>query len=127
MLLLDGRMGAARSLALLERMHFARFRSMTGDRSGRLARFVEAPARQCASAMMPGDWAREAEPLLAAVGIEDFKRGQFCLCSPPFQSGQPLPLSVAGSHVLKCMLWYRIAHARRRSRALGALWRLDVK
>jgi hypothetical protein len=74
---------------------------------------------------MPGGWARRAEPLLAAVGIEDF-REQMRNWFAPFRSGEPLPLSVAGSHVLKGPLWFT-AVARDEELKECALWLLEVK
>src|SRR5205823_2741719 len=44
----------------------------------------------------------------------------------PFRSGEPLPLSVAGSHVLKGLIWY-CAIAREDDLRDCSLWLLDVK
>jgi hypothetical protein len=74
---------------------------------------------------MPAGWARRAEPLLAAVGIEDF-REQIHVWFAPFRSGEPLPLSVAGSHVIKGLLWF-CAVARDEDLKECSLWLLDVK
>ena len=60
-----------------------------------------------------------------ASGFEDFKE-QFALWWAPFRSGQPLPLSVAGSHVLKGLLWYAALTRDEEVKEI-ALWLLDVK
>lgn len=49
---------------------------------------------------MPAGWARQAKLLLDAVGLETF-RDQIQLWFAPFRSGEPLPFSLAGSHVAK--------------------------
>jgi hypothetical protein len=100
------------------------FRAMTGERQVAWRALLK-HLRGNAPPKMPAGWAREAEPLLAAVGLNDFRQ-QFCLWFAPFQSGQPLPLSVAGSHVLKCMLWYASLTRDDEVREC-ALWLLDVK
>ena len=53
----------------------------------------------------PKAWVREAQTLLAAVGIEDFgvTIGDWFGC---FCGAEPLCLSAVGSHVLKGLLWY---------------------
>ncbi len=74
---------------------------------------------------MPAGWARQAGPLLEAVGIEDF-REQIHLWFAPFRSGEPLPLSVAGSYVIKGLLWFcAVAHDDDLKEC--SLWLLDVK
>jgi hypothetical protein len=100
------------------------FRSMSGERRIAWRRLLK-HLRGNAPRRMPAGWARDAEPLLAAVGLDDF-RDRFTGWWAPFRSGQPLPLSVAGSHVLKGLLWY--ASLTRDSEAKEtALWLLDVK
>jgi hypothetical protein len=74
---------------------------------------------------MPAGWARDAEARLAEVGLDDV-REQFCVWFAPFRSGQPLPLSVAGSHVLKGLIWYA-ALTHDEDVKEGALGLLDVK
>jgi len=100
------------------------FRAMDGERRDRWRRLLK-HVRGNAPPRMPAGWAREAEPRLADVGIDDFRQ-QFCTWFAPFQSGQPLPLSVAGSHVLKGLLWYGAltGEADVKESALGLL---DVK
>jgi len=99
-------------------------RAMTGERQSRWRRLLY-HIRGNAPKNMPAGWAREAEALLACVGVQDFKE-QFALWWAPFRSGQPLPLSVAGSHVLKGLLWYA-ALTRDEEVKETALWLLDVK
>jgi hypothetical protein len=97
---------------------------MTGDRKNcwrQLLKHIRGNAPQ----NMPASWAREAETLLAAVGIDDFVE-QLSLWFAPFRSGQPLPLSVAGSHILKGLIWYVAVSRDERARGV-ALWLLDVK
>jgi hypothetical protein len=74
---------------------------------------------------MPAGWAREAEPLISAVGMDDF-REQLRIWFAPFRSGEALPLSVAGSHVLKGLIWF-CAVARNEDLKECSLWLLDVK
>jgi len=74
---------------------------------------------------MPGGWARAAQPLLAAVGVEDF-REQIHTWFAPFRSGEPLPLSVAGSHVLKGLIWY-CAVAKDENLRECCLWLVNAK
>jgi hypothetical protein len=100
------------------------FRAMTGDRRSNWRQLLK-HIRGNAPSNMPASWARDAETFLAAVGVDDFVE-QLSLWFAPFRSGQPLPLSVAGSHILKGLIWYvavsRDGHARE-----IALWLLDVK
>jgi hypothetical protein len=74
---------------------------------------------------MPAGWAREAEPLLAAVGLDDF-REQMHLWFAPFRSGQPLPLSVPGSHVVKGLIWF-CAVAKDDDLKETCLWLLEAQ
>jgi hypothetical protein len=74
---------------------------------------------------MPAGWARQAAPLLSAVGMDDF-REQIHIWFAPLHSGESLPLSVAGSHVLKGLIWF-CAVARDEDLKESALWLLDVK
>ena len=100
------------------------FRQMSGD--CRLKwRAVLKHLRGNAPVRMPKSWANEAQPLLAAVGAEDFL-GRIEDWFAPFRSGQPLPLSVPGSHVLKCMIWYCAVSDDERVKAC-ALWLMDAK
>jgi len=50
-------------------------------------------------------WLKEADKRLAAVGREDF-RDRFGAWLAPLRSDEPQPLSVAGSHILRGLLWY---------------------
>ena len=100
------------------------FRAMTGDRRVRWRRLFK-QIRGNAPVRMPAGWAREAEPRLAEVGVEDF-REQLAVWFAPFQSGQPLPLSVAGSHVLKGLLWFAALTRDEETKRI-ALGLLDVK
>ncbi|HYM11721.1 MAG TPA: hypothetical protein VEU62_13380 [Bryobacterales bacterium] len=100
------------------------FRAMTGDRRVKWRALLK-HLRGNAPVRMPAGWARQAEPLLAAVGLDDF-REQIHLWFAPFRSGEALPLSVAGSYVLKCLIWY-CAVARDEDLKQCALWLLDVK
>lgn len=98
-------------------------RAMTGERRARWRRLLS-HIRGNAPKRMPAGWAREAEARLAAVGLEDFKE-QFALWWAPFRSAQPLPLTVAGSHVLKGLLWFASLTRDDEVREI-ALWLLDV-
>ena len=100
------------------------FRGMTGDRRVRWRALLK-HLRGNAPVRMPAGWARAAAPLVEAVGLEDF-RESIRLWFAPFRSGQPLPLTVAGSHVLKCLIWY-CAVAQDEELKQCALWLLDVK
>ena len=100
------------------------FRAMTGDRRARWRTLLK-HLRGNAPVRMPAGWARQAAPLLDAVGLEDF-RDCIRLWFAPFRSGEKLPLSVAGSHVLKCLIWY-CAVAKDDELKECALWLLDVQ
>lgn len=100
------------------------FRTMTGDRRVNWRALLK-HLRGNAPVRMPAGWARQAEPRLAAVGVEDFQE-QMRTWFAPFRSGEPLPLSVAGSHVLKGLIWFS-AVARDEQIKECALWLLDVK
>jgi hypothetical protein len=80
------------------------YRGMIGDRRINWRRLLK-HLRGNAPTRMPASWAREAEARLADVGLDDFRQ-QFSVWFAPFRSGEPLPLSVAGSHVLKGLLWF---------------------
>ena len=85
------------------------FRGFSGERVPKW-RAVLKHIRGNAPVRMPAGWARQASPLLADLGIEEF-REQLHIWFAPFRSGQPLPLSVAGSHVIKGLIWYcAVAH-----------------
>jgi len=74
---------------------------------------------------MPAGWARQAEPVLDAVGLDDF-REQIHNWFAPFRSGEALPLSVAGSHVIKGFIWF-CAVAQDDDLKECCLWLLDAK
>jgi hypothetical protein len=50
-------------------------------------------------------WSKAGERLLRTVGIDDF-RSRLSGWLQPLRPGAELPLSVAGSHVLRGLLWY---------------------
>ena len=100
------------------------FRSMTGERRVRWRQLLK-HIRGNAPQNMPASWARQAQIFLTAVGIDDFV-DQLSLWFAPFRSGQPLPLSVAGSHMLKGLIWYAAVSLDERAKEI-ALWLLDVK
>lgn len=100
------------------------FREMTGEDRTRWRALLK-HLRGNAPVRMPRGWARDAEPLLAAVGHDDF-RNRVAVWFAPFRSGKPLPLSVPGSHVLKGLLWYCAIAKDEEARGI-ALWLLDVK
>ena len=100
------------------------FRSMTGDRRNKW-RLLLKHIRGNVPPRIPTGWAGVAEQRLAAVGLEDF-RAQTSLWFAPFRSGQPLPLSVAGSHVLRGLIWYVFVSGDAQAKE-AALWLLDVK
>ena len=58
-----------------------------------------------APAKPPAGWLKAAERHLAQVGQEDFA-GCFAAWLAPFGGGEPQPLSVPGSHLLRGLLWY---------------------
>lgn len=100
------------------------FREMTGERRLKWRAMLK-HLRGNAPVRMPQGWARNAEPLLAAVGRNDFQEklvGWFA----PFRSGQALPLSVPGSHVLKGLIWFCAISNDPEIREV-ALWLLDAR
>ena len=100
------------------------FRAMTGERKKHWRQLLK-HIRGNAPQNMPASWAREAEAFLAGVGVDDFV-DQLSLWFAPFRSGYPLPLSVAGSHILKGLIWYAAVSRDERAKEI-ALWLLDVK
>ncbi|MBS1803178.1 MAG: hypothetical protein JST28_07400 [Acidobacteria bacterium] len=100
------------------------FREMSGERRVKW-RVLLKHLRGNAPVRMPKGWVKDATPLLAAVGIEDF-REKFASWFMPFRSGVPLPLSVPGSHVLKGLIWYCAVANDEEAREI-ALWLLEVK
>ena len=118
------RMGTAGSGAVLERMCSPR--RSRADRGA--AREMGRPAQHIrgnAPTRMPAGWAREAKLLLDGVGLEAF-RDQIQLWFAPFRSGQPLALSLAGSHVAKGLMWF-CAVAKDQDLKESCLWLLDVR
>jgi hypothetical protein len=101
-----------------------KFREMTGERRVKWRALLK-HLRGNAPVRMPKGWARDAELLLAAVGRNDFQE-KLAAWFAPFRSGQPLPLSVPGSHVLKGLIWYCAVSKDEEANAI-ALWLLDVK
>lgn len=100
------------------------FRAMEGERKAKWRRLLK-HIRGNAPKRMPPAWAREAAEYLAAVGIDDFNQ-QLALWFAPFRSGEPLPLSVAGSHVVKGLVWY-VAVSEDETAKQTAMWLLDAK
>jgi hypothetical protein len=100
------------------------FRAFSGERRIKWRALLK-HLRGNAPVRMPGGWAREAEPLLAAVGLDDFQE-QIQIWFAPFRSGEPLPLSVAGSHVIKGLVWF-CAVAKDEELKECCLWLLDAK
>ena len=100
------------------------FRTMSGERRENWRRLLK-HIRGNAPVNMPGSWAREAEQRLAAVGVNDFSE-QLSLWFAPFRSGQRLPLSIAGSHILKGLILYAALSRDEKARQ-AALGLLDVK
>ena len=74
---------------------------------------------------MPAGWARQAESMLRAVGLDDF-REYIHIWFAPFRSGEALPLSVAGSHVVKGFIWF-CAVAQDEDLKESCLWLLNAK
>jgi hypothetical protein len=100
------------------------FRAMEGERKAHWRRLLK-HIRGNAPKRMPRSWAQEASKRLAAVGIDDFNR-QLAVWFAPFRSGEPLPLSIPGSHVLIGLVWY-VAVSGDETAKQTALWLLDVK
>ena len=99
------------------------FRAMAGDRRARWRGLLK-HIRGNAPVRMPASWAREASGLLTTVTTEDFGDAIEAWFAP-FRSGTPLPLSVAGSHVLKGLIWY-CAVGERPELKERALWLLQA-
>lgn len=100
------------------------FRAMNGKRKEHWRRLLK-HIRGNAPKNMPGSWAEEAAERLEAVGIEDFNQ-QLSHWFAPFRSGELLPLSIPGSHVLKGLVWY-VAVSGDETAKQTARWLLDVK
>jgi hypothetical protein len=100
------------------------YRAMAGERRARWRALLH-HIRGDAGSKPPKPWANEAGKRLAAVGIDDFRamtRGWF----DAFRASDPLRLSLAGSHVLKGLLWY-VALAQNAAATEAALWLLDAR
>jgi hypothetical protein len=100
------------------------FRAFSGERRIKWRALLK-HLRGNAPVRMPTGWAREAEQLLAAVGLDDFDE-QIHIWFAPFRSGEALPLSVAGSHVIKGLIWF-CAVAKDDELKECCLWLLDAK
>ena len=100
------------------------FRAMDGERKTHWRQLLK-HIRGNAPKRMPAAWAQEASKRLAAVGIDDFNQ-QLAVWFAPFRSGEPLPLTIPGSHVLKGLVWY-VAVSGDETAKQTALWLLDVK
>ncbi len=53
----------------------------------------------------PGKWKKAADSHIAAIGAEQFRQ-QLLEWFAPFHGGEPVRLTMVGSHVLKALLWY---------------------
>jgi hypothetical protein len=98
-------------------------RAMTGARREhwkQLLRHIKGNA----SAKPSNSWLKEADQRLRHVGLEDFRQ---CVCGwlAAFGSEQPQRLTVAGSHILRGLLWYA-ALAQDPSLSAAALRLLDA-
>ena len=100
------------------------FRAMTDERRVRWRHLLK-HIRGNAPQRMPTSWANEAANLLSAVGKDDFC-DQLAVWFSPFRTGQPLPLSIAGSHILKGLIWYAAVSGDDRARE-SSLWLLEAK
>ena len=100
------------------------FRLMTGERKNHWRHLLK-HIRGNAPQHMPASWANEAARLLSAVGNEDFS-DQLAIWFAPFRTGQPLPLSIAGSHILKGLIWYAAVSGDDRAKE-SSLWLLEAK
>ena len=100
------------------------FRTFSGERRSKWRALLK-HLRGNAPVRMPCGWGRQTEPLMAAVGLDDF-REQIHIWFAPFQSGEALPLSVAGSHVIKGFVWF-CAVAKDDGLKECCLWLLDAK
>ena len=100
------------------------FRSMSGDERVKWRRLLK-NIRGNLPVRMPASWVKEAEKSLAEVTVEGF-RDRLAMWFEPFKSGQPLPLSVAGSHVLKVLIWYAALTRDERVKEI-AYWLLEAK
>jgi hypothetical protein len=100
------------------------FRAMKGNRKEHWRRLLK-HIRGNVHRPLESAWATEASERLAAVGIDDFNK-QLAVWFAPFRSGEPLPLSVGGSHVLKGLVLY-VAVSGNETAKQTALWLLDVK
>jgi hypothetical protein len=99
------------------------YRAMTGDRRAKWRALLH-HLRGDAGSKPAKPWVKEAQKRLAAVGIEDF-RTMIRTWFEAFRAPEPLKLSLAGSHVLKGLLWYG-ALARDAAVNEAALWLLDA-
>jgi hypothetical protein len=99
-------------------------RAMTGERKAHW-RALFRHIRGNAPAKPAKVWLKEAGKQLAAVGREDFRR---CVTAwlEPFRTAEPQRLSVAGSHILRGLLWYA-ALAGDPELAASALALLDTR
>ena len=99
------------------------YRAMTGEHRARWRALLH-HIRGDAGSKPAKPWMKEAQKRLAAVGVEDFRamiRGWF----EAFRAPRPVKLSLAGSHVLKGLLWFG-AVARDPAVNEAALWLLDA-
>ena len=100
------------------------FREMEGERKANWRRLLK-HIRGNAPQIMPPAWAREASERLATVGIDDLSQ-QLSIWFAPFRSGEPLPLTVGGSHILKGLIWYAAVSGDEKAKE-ASLWLLEAK
>ena len=100
------------------------FRMMKDERRARWRKLLK-HIRGNAPQIVPPSWKNEAERRLAEVGVADFSE-QLEVWFAPFRSGESLPLSVAGSHILKGLIWYASLTNDERAKS-ASLWLLDAK
>ncbi len=102
----------------------ADFRAMTGDRRARW-RGALGHIKANSSAKPSPAWLKGAAQHLAGLGADEF-RDRFVAWFQPFAGDEPQRLSVAGSHVLRGLLWYA-GVARDAALAGPALALLDTR
>lgn len=99
------------------------YRAMTGERRAKWRALLH-HLRGDAGSKPAKPWVKEAQKRLVAIGIDDF-RTMIRAWFEAFRAPEPVKLSLAGSHVLKGLLWYG-AVARDAAVNEAALWLLDA-
>ena len=100
------------------------FRAMSADRKNNWRQLFK-HIRGNAPQHMPASWASAATGFLSKVGNQDFSE-QLAMWFAPFRTDHPLPLSVAGSHILKGLIWYAALSGDEDAKE-SSLWLLDAK